>query len=181
MDAYLGSITLFAFDWAPLYYSSCNGAILPINQNTALFSLLGTYFGGNGVQTFALPNLSGRVPVGVGAIQGGQTDWTIGQFGGTEYTTLTQNQLPSHTHTAVVNVKSGLADAASPVSHYLAVGHSGQTSVEIYGAAADTDKTLASDAVTVGSTGNSQPIYSYQPSLGIGYAICMQGIFPSRQ
>lgn len=96
-DPFLGQIEIFGFNFPPKRWVACNGQLLSIQQNQALFSLLGTTFGGNGVTTFALPDLRGRVPVGVGK-DFQQVAWTRGQVGGTETVTLTSDQIPAHTH-----------------------------------------------------------------------------------
>src|ERR1700704_1280854 len=101
---FLGMIAIFPYNFAPTGWAFCNGQLLPINQNQALFSLLGTTYGGNGVTDFALPDLRGRVPVHSGQSQGpGLSPYTIGQFGGAENVALTVNELPPHTHAITLN------------------------------------------------------------------------------
>ncbi|RYY14457.1 MAG: phage tail protein, partial [Cytophagaceae bacterium] len=116
MDSpYLGEIRSIAFGFAPKGWALCNGQLLAVNQNQALFSLLGTTYGGNGQTTFALPNLQGRVPVGTGQLPGGTT-YTLGMMAGTESVSLQQGQLPPHTHAVTGTLQAGSgADDSSPV------------------------------------------------------------------
>lgn len=198
MEYYMGSVMMFAFDWAPADFSVCAGQFMSISQNAAVYSLLGTRFGGNGRDTFALPDLRGRVPVGGGTTTGpGLSPWMVGEARGAEYTTLLQSQMPSHTHaaagtataTAAINVTDGPGDKGAPRNRYLAAGmDANNVAVKSYTAAAP-DATMASDAVTVsvdnvsvviGQAGGFDPVYLTQPSLGIGYVICMRGLFPQR-
>src|SRR5271166_3581841 len=111
-EPFIGEIRLFGFNFAPVGWALCNGQLMPIAQNTPLFSLIGIYYGGDGITTFALPNLQSRVPIGQG--QGpGLSPYTIGQTGGIENVTLTGNQMPEHTHTVKASaVKGGLDSPA---------------------------------------------------------------------
>lgn len=195
MEDYIGSITMFAFNWAPRSYASCHGQLMAINQNTALFSLLGTNFGGNGQSTFGLPDLRGRVPVGEG--QGpGLTPRMLGQAFGRDTMALSANNLAPHTHTigeqqanqtAVLHAKNALGDKGPPSGHYVAAGRATDGSGVMNFSDAAPDSTLASDAVTINAgnlianaTGAGEEFPVDQPSLVVGYAICTQGIFPSR-
>ena len=182
MDSpFLGMIAIFGFNFAPRGWAFCQGQILSIAQNTALFSLLGTMYGGNGQTTFALPDLRGRVPVGQG--QGpGLSSYDIGQVGGTETNSLTVSQLAPHTHVA----------ATSAVLHAEGVNATGQNpngkllaSANIYSDPDPAnDRTMNSASIvastTIQPTGNSQPINNIQPYLGMNYSIALEGIFPSR-
>ena len=113
MDPYIGQITLVAFNFAPVGWAFCNGQLLPIDQNTALFQLIGTTYGGDGQTTFALPDLRSRIPLHQG--QGsGTSNYTIGQIGGSEQVTLTSDQVPSHTHQA--QCFTGGSNSQSPVN-----------------------------------------------------------------
>lgn len=160
---YLGEVRIFSFNFPPKGWAFCNGQTLAIAQNQALFSLLGTTYGGNGVTTFALPNLQGRVPIGVGYL------FNQGQSGGEEAHTLTQSELPAHTHAAIGS--SNPADQGSPQNNYWAVEES-----NAYAAAADS--TMASSAVT--TVGGSQPHTNLSPYLTLNFCIALVGIFPSR-
>ena len=162
-EPFLGEIRLFAFTFAPKNWAECNGQILPINQNAALFSILGTTYGGNGTSTFALPNLQGAVAVhqGNGVI--------IGQVGGSQAVTLAANQI-SHTHLVSAN--------ATPDS-YTAAGNfpaSAPAEQNLYGPTANTAMNGAALAVR----GGSQPHNNMQPYLVVMYCISLAGIFPSR-
>lgn len=172
MEAFLASIILFAGNFAPIGWAFCNGQILSIAQNTALFSLLGTTFGGNGQTTFALPDLRGRVPVHAG--QGpGLSDYLLGQAGGIENTTLLTNNLPPHNHSLIAT--SGPGITSNPAGAYLA--NTGTLDKEY-----NTSGTfVAMNAGAIGlSTGTSQPVDILQPYLAINYIIALQGIYPSR-
>jgi microcystin-dependent protein len=159
-EPFMGEIKLTAFNFAPKGWALCNGQLLPINQNQALFSILGTTYGGNGQTTFALPDLRGRVPIYQG--QG----FTEGQAGGEEAHTLVKNELPQHNHP--FQASSTNADAPDPT--ILAKSNN------VYGASGNL--TTLSPA-SIGSTG-SQPHENMQPYLVISFCIALQGIFPSR-
>ncbi len=169
-EPFLGQIMLVPYNFAPRGWAFCSGQILPIAQNTALFSLLGTTFGGNGQTTFALPDLRGRVPNGSG--QGpGLSNYDLGQVGGTETGTLTVNQMPSHNHLVNVNADSG--DTGRIENTYLA-----NSSETPYIASITTPGTMAPQMI--GNTGGSQPFNVLQPYLTLNYCIALEGIFPSR-
>ncbi len=172
MDSpFLGMIAMFGFNFAPRGWAFCNGQILPIAQNTALFSLLGTTYGGNGQTTFALPDLRGRVPIG--QFQGpGLSDYTLGQVAGSETVTLLSTQIPAHTHT--LNGITQAGTSAVPTGNLPA--NTGALDKE-YGIPG----TLTPmNAQAIGSTGGNQPHSNMQPYLAINYCIALQGIFPSR-
>lgn len=173
MDFYLAQIFMFAGNFAPRGSLFCDGQILAIAPNTALFSLLGTTYGGNGTTTFALPDLRGRVPMGAGAGPG-LAPRTLGERGGSESITLTTNQLPSHTHTATLNVSTAAATATSPSGNVLAAAER-----EVYAPSASM-VTASASAVTVQPAGGNQPFSIVQPYLVISFCITTQGIFPSR-
>ena len=172
---FIGEIMMVAFDYAPRGWAFCNGQLLSINQNGALFSLLGTTYGGDGRNTFALPDLRGRVPVCQG--QGpGLSFQSIGGIGGTEASVLTTAQIPAHTHAVPASADRGtttLAGTTSPATrNYLA--DSGRGSAQ-YATAANT--TLVG---TVQNAGNGQGHENRQPFLGVHFVICLSGRFPSR-
>ena len=171
MDEYLGTIKAFGFNFNPRGWALCQGQQMSIAQNTALFSLLGTYYGGNGQTTFALPDLRGRMPIGQG--QGpGLSSYQIGQTGGTENTTLSTNNLPSHSH--ALNAYSDQGNVGSPANALLA--STGELDPEYR--ASGTGVTMAAGAI--GLTGGQQPFNNLQPYLVINYSICTSGLFPSR-
>jgi microcystin-dependent protein len=195
-EFYLGQIIQGGWNFAPRGTALCNGQLLSIPQFTALFSLLGTTFGGNGTTTFGLPNLQGRVPIHWGQSLGTST-YVIGQSAGNENETLLVGNLPAHTHTATfASTSSFNASGAQPLAvaqipHAGAVlGHSVDTSPvgsapAIY-CPAGTATPIAlgglnvAGTVSVGVTGGSQPFSILQPYLAITFAIVLQGIYPTR-
>lgn len=164
---FIGEIRVFSFGFPPKGWALCNGQLLPINQNQALFSLLGTTYGGNGTTTYALPNLQGRVPIHQGDSFAG--NYVLGQLGGAPTVTLTNATTPSHTHT--VNANTATSDQITPAGFYWANG--GLTS---YSDAAGS--TMNPNAVT--SAGGSQPHENMSPYLTLNFSIALVGIFPSR-
>lgn len=170
VEPFLGEIRFVAFNFAPVGWHSCDGSLIPISQNTALFALLGTTYGGNGQTTFALPDLRGRVPVGFG--QGtGLTNRDLGQTGGAEQVTLTVDQMPAHSHTP--NASSAPADSTSPTGNLLAVPKKA-----IYSTA--TNASAIMNPAAIGSAGSGQPHENMPPFLGLNCIIALQGIFPAR-
>jgi microcystin-dependent protein len=172
-EPFMGEIALVAFDFAPVGWALCNGQLLAINQNAALFSLLGTTFGGDGVNNFALPNLQSRVPLHMG--QGpGLSNYALGASGGVESVTLQTTQIPSHTHSYAPQATSNDGGAASPAGAIWAQSSIGDT---IYQQVAS-DAQMA--AQTLGNTGGGQPHENRQPYLTLNYVIALVGIFPPR-
>ncbi|MCA9638552.1 MAG: phage tail protein [Myxococcales bacterium] len=164
MEPFLGQIMMFAGNFAPRGWALCDGQLLPISQNQALFSILGTTYGGDGRTTFALPDLRGRAPIHAGHGPG-LSDYRLGQKGGAESVTLTVNQMPSHNHTLAMNGEG----AATKQAGYLAAS-------EIYGETAD----KSAPANTISNAGGNQPVSNIQPYVVVNYIIALQGIFPSR-
>lgn len=187
MEVFLGTILPFGFNYAPSGWMTCAGQILSIAQNNALFALLGTTYGGDGVQTFALPNLQGRVPLGMGN-GGGLTPRPLGQMGGSEATTLTTANMPMHTHTATpVNVQvagtaSNPLNAPSATNSYLGASGGGPGSATVWSDALNSPVTMSgvSGAVQIGATGGNQPFAQMNPFLALNFCVALQGIFPSR-
>lgn len=190
-EPFIGEICTFGFNFCPRGYAAANGQLLSIAQNTALFSLLGTQYGGNGTTTFALPDLRGRSAVGDG--QGpGLTNIVIGQTGGTEQVTLIASQMPAHSHTATTTVTvntavkavSGAGNSTNPTGNVWATSSSRDN---VYSSLAP-NATMASAALattasgntTVDTAGGNTPFENRSPYLGIKYCIATQGIFPSR-
>ena len=174
-NPYVGEIRIFAGNFAPMGWALCDGSLLQIASNTALFSILGTTYGGNGVQTFALPDLRGRVAVGFG--QGpGLSPYQQGQAGGTETATLTAAQMPPHSHTVGATETASTNDPKGAVPAKTE-GATVGSAPKVYGAASD--KT-AMNAGMIGTAGSGQPFGIMQPYLVINYIIALQGIFPSR-
>ncbi len=167
-EPFLGEIRTFSFNFAPKGWVLCNGQTFPINQNQALFALLGTTYGGNGQTTFQLPNLQSRVPMHLGA------GFVQGASGGSETTTLTLSNLPSHTH--ALNAFNGGATTQNPGGNYLAVPDA-RLGTPIYDVAAPT-ATMA--LATLGPAGGTLPITNIQPYLCVNFCIALTGVFPSR-
>jgi microcystin-dependent protein len=191
MDPYLGSILIFGGSFAIRGYMLCNGQTLPISTYSALFSILGTYFGGNGVNNFQLPDLQGRVPIGMGNGLG-LSPYVIGQKGGTENVSLTINNLPQHAHpipalsvTVSVNNTAATANTASAGTNSIGAANdplSGDT-VNVYNNTAPNvalNTGATTPASNTGLTGNNIPISIIQPYLALNYQIAITGIFPSR-
>lgn len=171
MDPYLGEIRLFAGNFAPKGWALCNGQLMPITQNTALFSLLGTQYGGDGKTTFALPNFQGRAPVHRG--QGpGLTDRRVGQSGGTPTVTLLTSEMPAHSHVPNASTAPTQGNPEGAVWS----NTPGLRGTPIYAANADTYMS----SMAIGVTGNSQPHNNMQPYLGLNFIIALQGVFPPR-
>jgi microcystin-dependent protein len=167
MEPILGTIILFAGNFAPKDWLFCDGSILAIAQNTALFSILGTTYGGNGVTTFALPDLRGRVPMQQGSGPG-LTTRSLGEQVGTEYVTLLQSNLPAHTHNLLVSSKTANDDI--PEGQALASG-------QFYDPSAPS---VPLHQASISVAGGNQPVNNMQPSLALNYIIATVGIYPSR-
>jgi microcystin-dependent protein len=179
MEGTVGEIRLFAATFVPRDWSYCDGSIIQIRSNTALFSILGTTYGGDGQNTFALPDLKGRAALGAG--QGpGLSYYALGEKSGYNSVTLNNTQLAPHTHTCVSNIAipaySDQGDSSSPTGNVLAAKAAMYSTV-----AGDTSMRAAPINVVVSATGNYQPLPINQPSIGMNYIICMYGMFPSRQ
>jgi microcystin-dependent protein len=171
-EPFIGEIKFFSFSWPPKYWAPCNGALLPINQNQALFSLLGTTFGGNGVTTFALPDLRGRVPMHSGS------STPQGVQGGLENVTLNTTQIPTHNHQVMASSKTN-GSQEEYANAVIALGAIGTTPANVY-APASVGALQPLVANTVSSTGGTQPHTNLQPSLVGNFCIALQGIYPSR-
>lgn len=169
-EPFLSEIRIFSFNFAPKGWALCNGQLLPINQNQALFSLLGTTYGGNGQTNFALPNLQGRSQLHVG------NGFTLGQSGGQSAHTVTMSELPQHTHFLSNNMCIGgnVINAAlgDPTNNYWANNGKNQYATNTF------DKVMHPSAVT--NTGGSQPHNNMMPYLVLNFCIALQGIFPSQ-
>ncbi|NDP27173.1 MAG: phage tail protein [Flavobacterium sp.] len=177
-EPYLGEIKLVAQNYAPRGWALCSGQLLPINQNQALFSLLGTTYGGNGQTTFALPDLRGRVPVGDGL------SIVLGERQGAETAILTQANLPAHSHNEPIKVSSSAATANVPTASSsiaaptITVNSITRNTLGFNTASANTP--LIGTATTSAGTLTPTPINTMQPSIAMTYIIALQGIFPSR-
>nr|WP_199000330.1 tail fiber protein [Flavobacterium sp. ASV13] len=179
MEGTISEIRLFAGNFSPKYWATCSGQIMNISTNQALFSLLGTTYGGNGITTFALPDYRGRIPVGTGVAQG-ITQFPLGSLTGTNTVTASSLNLPLHTHVApqasfALKSFADTGGTGSPTNANLA------SLTGLYSAkTADSALKPVTPVITVAQTGNNQPITIQQPYLGMNYVICLQGIFPSR-
>jgi microcystin-dependent protein len=173
-EPFLAEIIMFAGNFAPRGWAFCQGQILSIAQNTALFALLGTTYGGNGQTTFALPDLRGRVPVGTGTGPG-LPAMTLGEVSGSPNQTLTINQMPAHNHTAqgMIRASNQAGNDSLPDNNFLADANQ-------YSTTANTNMNANGVQVAVGVAGGSQPFSIMQPYLGMNYIIAIEGIFPSR-
>ena len=164
-EPFLSEIRIFSFGYAPRGWAMCNGQFLPINQNQALFSLLGTTYGGNGQTTFALPDLRARTPIHVGS------GHTLGEKAGEQAHTITQAEMPTHIHSA--NATTAAATAGNPAANRLL---SQSTQAALY---ANPSNLTAMDPASIGGVGGSQAHLNMQPYLALNMCIALQGIFPS--
>ncbi len=176
MEIYIGTIMMFTFNFDVMGFATCDGRLLPVQQYAALFALIGATYGGDGVTNFALPDLRGRVPIGIG--QGpGRSQYIYGQHGGAESVTLQSANMPSHTHP--VNASSAAAGrGTSPSGNVLAVPSG---SIEIYNAAATTGVTMNAGMIgPPAGAGSPTPVSVVQPYQAVSFQIALQGLFPTR-
>lgn len=164
-DPFTGEIRMFGFNFPPRGWATCDGQLLPISQNTAVFSLLGTFYGGNGSTNFALPDFRGRVPVHVGG------SWLMGMGQGTTGVTLTRDQLPAHQH--VAKALSGNANSAFAPDNSLA------SVANLYRDPTGASVTIVNPG-TVSTVGGGQPHENMAPYAVLSFCIALQGVFPSR-
>lgn len=183
MEPFLGQLALFPYTFAPRSWADCDGQLLPISSNSALFSLIGTIYGGDGRTTFALPDLRGRVPIHLGTGPGLPT-YSIGQRAGNYQTFLTVNNLPAHNHTATASVSATNAASSTPVAGE-SIGIPGSQSGRAFNPTlgyvnASPNVNLNSGTITVNNTGSNTAIDNMQPYLTMRWCIALQGIYPSR-
>jgi microcystin-dependent protein len=189
MDNYLGEVRLFAGNYAPANWAFCNGALLSIAQYEALFALIGTTYGGDGVTSFALPNMGVRIGLGQGQLAGGQA-YTLGQNGGVQNVTLTTSQIPAHTHGLMGTINA--ANTGVPANNLLATTNGDNSTitppypdVKLYTTlplpSGPTAPNVTLDPNALSLTGNSQPHDNMMPYVCINYIIALYGIFPSPQ
>jgi microcystin-dependent protein len=173
-EPFLGELRLFSFAFAPKYWALCNGQLLPINQNQALYSLLGNYYGGDGKTTYALPDLRGRTPIHRGGSSGANPGYVIGQAGGEQVHTVTGNEMPRHSHSVMVSLGGG--DTANPSGKLLA------TTVENFPAyaSASSANAIELNPKSVANAGGGQPHQNMQPFLTLSFCIALRGIYPTR-
>jgi microcystin-dependent protein len=173
MDPYIGDVRLFAGNFAPVGWVLCNGALLSISEYDALYALIGNIYGGDGITTFAVPDLRGRIPVGQGTGPG-LSSRTIGSAFGTETVTLLQQNMPAHSHS--FNGSSAAASAAVPTNNVFA-----QTAADtIYTEVPSQPDLQTMNAASVQNSGGTQPHDNIMSTTAINYIMCTQGVFPSR-
>lgn len=181
MDPYLGQIIMFAGNFAPVGWALCDGQLLSIAQNAALFSLLGTYYGGDGQSTFGLPDLRGRLPIHPGTGGGLNNTYLLGGTAGTEKTTLITANLPPHSH--AMNVATSTSNQASstglsPTANGAWLSTSDRRDGYFYTGTSPATNPL--NTGTIGSTGNGQAFSNIPPVLGINFIIALTGVYPTR-
>ena len=172
-DPFIGEIKTFGFSFPPQGWAQCNGALLPIPQNTALFSLLGTIYGGDGETTFAIPDLRGRAPISAGTGPG-LTPRSLGQRPGSEAESLSEAHIPAHTHNVARQCVDAAGNEASPKDHHPAQDASGFT---LDYSSAMPDSTMAPETTEAAGGGQAHP--NMQPSLVVNFSIALVGVFPS--
>jgi microcystin-dependent protein len=176
---FVAEIRIFACNFAPTGWAQCNGQLLPISQNTALFSLLGTFYGGDGKSTFALPNLQASLATHQGQGPGLQ-EWFLGQYQGSEAVTLLQSEMPAHTHAFVA--KTGAGNSVNPGNALLGTGswQSGTSFGQITSYSTDTSGLSQMNPQTLGVAGADFPHNNLMPYQVLEYCIALQGVFPPR-
>ena len=175
-DPFIAEIVMFASNFAPRGWAFCDGQLLSISQNTALFSLVGTTYGGDGRTTFGLPDLRGRVPMHPGNGPG-LSSRRLGEKTGTESNTLNVTQLPSHTHTGTVKCVAGPGNSNVAANNFCSKDLGSQSGTYHSG---PSDADMNTGAVTIGNTGGSQPVNNVQPVQCVNFIIALVGTFPSR-
>lgn len=178
MEPFIGEVRLLPYNFAPKGWALCNGQVLPISSNTALFSILGTVYGGDGKTTFALPNLQGRVVPGAGQGPGLQ-NWMPGMQGGSDSVTLISDEMPAHNHTLSGLDVVGTVDAPSADAYLGQDRRGGQGNIDFL-APSDTTVDTSMDTQALTINGGSQPHENRQPFLSANFCIATQGIFPQR-
>ena len=179
MEGTIGEIRMFAGNFAPKSWAFCQGQLLPIAQNTALFSILGTTYGGDGRTTFALPDFRSRVAVGTGTGPG-LSSYDLGEQGGSETNTLLQTNLPPHTHSLNVNNTNATVAAPTTGSTIAVTGIQESRSFTPALSFNSVTPNIPLNPLSVGATGSNMPVNNIQPYLGINYIICLYGMFPPR-
>lgn len=180
MEGVIGYTTMFAGNFAPKNWAFCQGQIINIASNTALFSILGTVYGGNGTTTFGLPNLMGRTIVGVG--QGpGLSQYSLGQMGGTETETLNITTMPAHVHPFAVVAANPATDGDASLSTASGSVYGRDTNgITPYAAAPNVNMAPLQGSITMTPTGNNTAFSILRPLLGLNYIICLRGVYPAR-
>jgi microcystin-dependent protein len=171
-NPFVAEIRIFPFNFAPKGWAFCDGQLLPISQNTALFSLLGTYYGGDGKSNFALPNVQGCVAIHTDQYSGGG-QFPLGSTSGSDYVTLLQSEMPAHTHNVECDVLAVSSSQTSPGSHI----PGNAQSKNIY---SDQTSNANMNPAMISITGGSQPHNNLQPYVTLNYCIALQGVYPPR-
>lgn len=174
-EPFLGEIRIFPYNFAPRGWAFCNGQLLPISQNTALFSLVGTTYGGDGRTTFGLPDLQGRVPLHPGRGPG-LTERRLGEKGGQSQVDLSLAQMAAHSH--VIRASQGLGDQSDPASHSFGVAAAGRQILSMY--SPDAGSSPPMNAAALAHTGGNQPHNNLSPHLILNFCIALVGLYPSR-
>ncbi len=178
-DPFIGEIKMFAGNFAPYGFALCQGQLMPISQNTALFAILGTTYGGDGRSTYGLPNLGGITPIGQGQAPGSDL-YAWGESGGAESTTLLTSNMPNHTHPVRASLSGGVTNIPSPTAFLAAAADAAGTPANIYGSTADTNTprniTLLPQSVSV--AGGTLPFSLRNPYLTITFIIALFGEYP---
>ncbi len=172
MQVYVGQVICVGFNFAPVGWALCDGSLLSIAENSALFNLIGTTYGGDGVNTFGLPDLRGRTPVGSGPLAGG-SNYVLGQRGGAENVTVTLPNYPAHTHPLMANTGNG--NANGPAGNYLAAGQ------QTYNSNTPQAGDALNPAAVTSYAGGGQPHNNLQPYLTCSWIISLYGVYPSQQ
>ena len=175
MDPFVAEIRIFPFNFEPTVWAFCDGQLMPISQNTALFSLLGTVYGGDGKSTFALPNLQGSVPIHAGQGQG-LTERFLGEMSGVESITLLESEIPAHAH-GVGRALAADGNTISPVNSVWAQSAAGRGTAALYKDGAPTGTV---NILSLNVAGGGLPHNNMQPYLTLNFCIALQGIFPQR-
>jgi microcystin-dependent protein len=171
-EYYIGEMIIVGNNFCPRSFTTAAGQSLPINQNQALFSLIGTTFGGDGITTFQLPDMRGRVAVGEGTLG---SNYTLGERAGQDNPTMTVAQMPVHNHVVQVKTFSTASNTNNPTGNHIA-----RATTNDYSNVANPQSSLAADSMAVGTAGGGQPINISQPALVMQWCIALQGVFPSR-
>lgn len=187
-EPFVGEIRMFGFNFAPRNWAFCAGQLMPISQYSAVFSLLGTTYGGDGRSTFALPDLRGRAPINQGQGPGLQ-HYQLGKQGGTELNYINVSQMPAHSHTATPSLTShqpatnATADLPTPDGNVPASSVFVRDAVNTYAATSDNSKLqpgTVDGSIAIGNAGGGQPVENMMPFLTMNYCIALVGIYPSR-
>ncbi len=181
MDYYIGMLAVFGFDWAPNDFQTCQSQLLPLQQYVALYSLLGTQYGGDGHTNFGLPDLRGRMVLGQGTAQATGTQYAVAGFGGKSSVTLNVNQLPAHTHTATIQGSTAPSTTDTPASQaFLAKTAMGLNPVKAYAVAPAPNTLVNMGSAVTSSAGGGAAVDTMSPYLVLNPCMCINGTYPMR-